>query len=149
MIRPDTSWPDESRLHVITTELSAELARHQPDRVCIEDVFVARNPSSALKLGMARGAALVAVAGYGCSVVSISARRVKQNITGTGRGDKAQVAAMVSRLLGITPAGADSADALAIAMAGVNDEVCYEDDSTASSNLQAAIARALMKEQTP
>jgi crossover junction endodeoxyribonuclease RuvC len=149
MIRPDPSWPDEERLHAITTELTAQLAKHQPSRACIEEIFVARNPASALKLGMARGAALVAVAACGCPVTMISARRVKQNVTGSGRSDKAQVMAMVSRLLNITPKGVDSADALAIAIAAVNDRASYEGGGTggAATGLDAAIARALAKEQ--
>jgi crossover junction endodeoxyribonuclease RuvC len=146
MIRPNPSWPDEARLHAITTEISAQLEKHQPDRACIEEVFVAKNPASALKLGMARGAALVAVASHGCPVAMISARRVKQNVTGSGRGDKAQVTAMVSRLLNITPKGEDSADALAIAIAALHDDSSYDDNKPSATGLDAAIARALAKE---
>ena len=93
---------------------------------------------------MARGAALVAVAAYGCPVETISARRVKQNVTGSGRADKYQVTEMVRRLLGITPKGVDSADALAIAIATMNDSP--DPASVEPSGLDAAIARALAKE---
>ena len=65
---------------------------------------------------MARGVALLALADAGLAVMT-AARRVKQNITGSGRADKAQVTAMISRLLGVTPQSVDSVDALAIAIA--------------------------------
>ncbi|MCE2517476.1 MAG: crossover junction endodeoxyribonuclease RuvC [Alphaproteobacteria bacterium] len=155
MIRPDVSAPDEDRLHQITTEMTAVLETHQPDLVGIEEIFVAKNPSSALRLGMARGAALVAVAAYGCPVQVISARRVKQNVTGSGRADKNQITAMVSRLLGVTPKGVDSADALAIAIATMNDAPVENTTAGARTNdpladqpsgLDAAIQRALAKE---
>ncbi len=154
MIRPKPEWADAARLHVIAAEISKMLTLHQPDIVCIEEIFVAQNPASALKLGMARGAALVAVAEQDIPVRMISARRVKQNVTGSGRADKAQVTAMVSRLLKIVPKGEDSADALAIAIAAMNDQ-SLEGKSQASKNqdpkpqgggLDAAIQRALAKE---
>lgn len=154
MIRPDAAASDDARLHKITTDMTAALQTHQPDLVGIEEIFVAKNPSSALRLGMARGAALVAVAAYGCPVQMISARRVKQNITGSGRADKNQVTAMVTRLLGVTPKGVDSADALAIAIATMNDTSEPLADQTAnqtadsSTGLDAAIQRALAKENT-
>lgn len=145
MIRPNPSNPDEARLHEISHEMGKLIDAHQPDVVCIEEIFVAKNPASALKLGMARGAALVAVAARKCTVNTISARRVKQNVTGSGRADKQQVTAMVSRLLGVTPSGVDSADALAIAIAAMNDQ--QPETSHEASGLDAAIQRALAKEK--
>lgn len=144
MIRPNPADPDEVRLLEITHEMGKLIDAHRPDVVCIEEIFVAKNPSSALKLGMARGAALVAVAERKCSVNSISARRVKQNVTGSGRADKQQVTAMVSRLLGVTPSGVDSADALAIAIAAMNEQ--HPETPHEATGLDAAIQRALAKE---
>jgi crossover junction endodeoxyribonuclease RuvC len=152
MINPNPKASDEARLLEIETAMTAVLQDHQPHRACIEEIFVAKNPASALKLGMARGAALVAVARFGLPLLTISARRVKQNVTGSGRADKNQVTAMVSRLLNITPSGVDAADALAIAIAATNDQ--NEPDMMtpsktakgASSALDAAIQKALEKE---
>ena len=166
MIRPDPKASDDQRLLRIETELTGLLNTHQPDQAYIEEIFVAKNPASALKLGMARGAALVALARSGLSVNTIAARRVKQNITGSGRADKGQVTAMVSRLLNITPSGEDAADALAIAIAALNDQNSvghHQGGQTASnsasntasntasppsgaSGLEAAIQKALEKE---
>ena len=154
MIRPDPKASDDQRLLHIETAMTELLKTHQPDQAYIEEIFVAKNPASALKLGMARGAALVAVARSGIPLNTISARRVKQNITGSGRADKAQITAMVSRLLNITPSGEDAADALAIAIAALNDQNGDSQNQQAASSpsaasgtgLQAAIQKALEKE---
>ncbi len=103
---------------------------------------------------MARGAALVAVARSAIPLSTISARRVKQNITGSGRADKAQITAMVSRLLNITPSGEDAADALAIAIAALNDQngdsqnqqAVSSPSAASGTGLEAAIQKALEKE---
>ena len=154
MIRPDPKASDDQRLLHIETAMTDQLKTHQPDQAYIEEIFVAKNPASALKLGMARGAALVAVARSGTPINTISARRVKQNITGSGRADKAQITAMVSRLLNITPSGEDAADALAIAIAALNDQNGGSQNQQAASSpsaasgtgLEAAIQKALEKE---
>ena len=153
IIKPKPSLPDDKRLHHIASEIDQLITIHQPDMVSIEDIFVSKNPSSALKLGMARGAAIAAVAKHDIPVTMIAARRVKQNITGSGRADKDQVTAMVSRLLGVTPKGTDSADALAIAIAGMNDHQGSPDPSAdmtgpQGSGLAAAIEKALAKENS-
>ena len=152
IIKPDPKQPDDRRLHHIDRELDALITQHRPDLVCIEDIFVAKNPSSALKLGMARGAAITVVARNDVPVMMITARQVKQNITGSGRADKDQVAAMVSRLLGIVPKGVDSADALAIAISSMNDQYGVVSPSAKVSGqyntgLDAAIEKALEKEK--
>ena len=154
MIRPDPKASDDQRLLHIETEMTELLKTFQPVQAYIEEIFVAKNPASALKLGMARGAALVAVARSGIALSTISARRVKQNITGSGRADKAQITAMVSRLLNITPSGEDAADALAIAIAALNDQNSISQNQEASSpsaaasgiGLEATIQKALEKE---
>jgi crossover junction endodeoxyribonuclease RuvC len=83
----------------------------------VEEVFVNANPQSTLKLGQARGVVLLAAARAGLVVGEYAARLVKKAVVGTGGAEKAQVHAMVSRLLpGVRIAGADAADALAVAI---------------------------------
>ena len=90
---------------------------HQPSVVAIEQVFVAHNVASALKLGQARGAALAAVVANHVPVAEYAARRVKQAVTGTGAAAKSQVQHMVRLLLNLNaPPSNDAADALAIAI---------------------------------
>ena len=167
MIKPDPKATDAERLLHIETEMTQLIQAYQPDTAAIEEIFVAKNPSSSLKLGMARGAAIVAVARNQIPLSEIAARRVKQNITGSGRADKSQVTAMVSRLLNITPSGFDAADALAIAIAAMNEQydpinnkaynnpainnLAEEQTSTQNipsqrTGLEAAIQKALEKE---
>ena len=96
----------------------AELvAEHQPDIVAIERVFMAKNADSALKLGQARGSAIVCVANHGLTLHEYSAKEVKQAVTGSGGADKRQVQIMVKQLLKLSGIPqADAADALAIAL---------------------------------
>jgi crossover junction endodeoxyribonuclease RuvC len=93
------------------------LAEHRPAAAAVEEVFVNENPQSTLKLGQARGVVLLAAARSGIEVGEYAARLVKKAVVGVGGADKAQVHAMVARLLpGVKIAGADAADALAIAI---------------------------------
>jgi crossover junction endodeoxyribonuclease RuvC len=90
---------------------------HRPEAAAVEEVFVNDNPQSTLKLGQARGVVLLAAARNGIEVGEYAARLVKKAVVGTGGADKTQVHAMVARLLpGVRVAGADSADALAVAI---------------------------------
>ncbi|WP_304640678.1 crossover junction endodeoxyribonuclease RuvC [Pseudomonas sp.] len=109
--------PFPERLKRIFECLSELIEQHRPDVLSIEQVFLARNPDSALKLGQARGAAIVAAVTAGLEVREYTARQVKQSVVGTGAADKVQVQHMVTQLLGLsgTPQ-ADAADALAIAL---------------------------------
>jgi crossover junction endodeoxyribonuclease RuvC len=110
-----------SRLGEIYEGIASLVADHSPDAVAIEQVFMARNASSALKLGQARGAALAAVVMVGLPVSEYAARRVKQAVTGTGGATKGQVQHMVCRLLKLNKSpSADAADALAIAICHIN-----------------------------
>ncbi|RUO61860.1 crossover junction endodeoxyribonuclease RuvC [Pseudidiomarina insulisalsae] len=105
------------KLKVIHDGVSELIAQFQPDEFAIEQVFMARNPDSALKLGQARGAAIVAAAQAGLPVAEYAARLVKQAVVGTGAADKAQVQHMVIAMLKLTHRPqADAADALAVAM---------------------------------
>jgi crossover junction endodeoxyribonuclease RuvC len=91
--------------------------RFGPDEVAVEQVFLARNAATALKLGQARGAALCAVLSAAVAVFEYSPRSIKQAVVGTGAADKTQVEHMVRVLLGLREAlQADQADALAVAI---------------------------------
>jgi len=105
------------RLGIIFSELQQLIREHKPDQVAIESVFVAKNPSSAIKLGQARGAAVCAAISCNLPVSDYTPRSVKQALVGRGGADKAQVQHMVGILLGINGAiQNDAADALAIAL---------------------------------
>jgi crossover junction endodeoxyribonuclease RuvC len=106
------------RLARIHAELSALLASHQPDCVAIENVFYATNVRSALKLGHARGVAMLAAVEAGCDVVEYTPAEIKRAVVGYGRAEKQQVGQMVKLLLGLTaaPSPHDAADALAVAI---------------------------------
>lgn len=93
------------------------IAVHAPAEFAIEQVFMSKNADSALKLGQARGTAIVCAANHGLPVSEYGPRQIKQAVTGTGAADKAQVQHMVTAILGLsgTPQ-ADAADALAIAL---------------------------------
>jgi crossover junction endodeoxyribonuclease RuvC len=105
------------RLFHIYTEISQIITTHQPHEFAIETVFFHKNAQSALKLGQARGAALVAAAAQGLPVAEYSPREIKQAAVGYGAADKTQVQQMVKMLLKLkeTPE-TDAADALAIAI---------------------------------
>jgi crossover junction endodeoxyribonuclease RuvC len=93
------------------------MENYSPTEVAIEQVFMHQNPSSALKLGHARGVAMVAAASHRVKVSEYSAREVKQSVVGYGAAEKDQVNHMVVRLLMLQSAPqADAADALAIAI---------------------------------
>jgi crossover junction endodeoxyribonuclease RuvC len=107
-----------NRLARIHTQLSALLTSHRPDCVAIENVFHAANVRSALKLGHARGVAMLAAVEAGCDVVEYSPAEIKRAVVGYGRAEKQQVAQMVKLLLGLSaaPTPHDAADALAVAI---------------------------------
>lgn len=106
-----------SRLQVIFAGVSELILQFNPDLFAIEQVFMAKNPDSALKLGQARGAAIVAATNAKLPVAEYSARQIKQSVVGNGGADKVQVQHMVKTLLKLpgTPQ-ADAADALAVAL---------------------------------
>ncbi len=107
------------RLRAIFMGLGTLIADYQPTECAIEEVFMAQNPASALKLGQARGAAVCAAAHAGLAVYEYSARTVKQAVVGRGGADKTQVAFMVKTLLQQSPApdlALDATDALAVAL---------------------------------
>ncbi|UAA37333.1 crossover junction endodeoxyribonuclease RuvC [Paraneptunicella aestuarii] len=105
------------RLNQIFNGVSEIITQFQPDYFAIEQVFMAKNPDSALKLGQARGAAIVAATQHDLPVAEYSARQIKQSVVGKGNAEKTQVQHMVVQLLKLakTPQ-ADAADALAVAL---------------------------------
>lgn len=109
-----SAHPFEERLRRIFYGLQEIVQTHQPQESAIEQVFMHENASSALKLGQARGAAIVALPS---PLSEYSARQVKQAVVGYGAAGKEQVQFMVQRLLNLrTALQADAADALAIAL---------------------------------
>jgi crossover junction endodeoxyribonuclease RuvC len=106
------------KLHFIHAGMAALVARLRPDVVAVEDIFHAANTRTALVLGHVRGVILLSAAEAGLPVHAFPPATVKVQITGFGRAQKAQVALMVARLLGLPGDGqaGDAADALAVAL---------------------------------
>jgi crossover junction endodeoxyribonuclease RuvC len=106
-----------ARLAALDSGLAEIVAVHRPDTAAVEEVFVNANPQSTLKLGQARGVILLGCAKAGLDPAEYAARLVKKAVVGVGGAEKAQVHAMVARLLpGVKVAGEDAADALAVAI---------------------------------
>jgi crossover junction endodeoxyribonuclease RuvC len=105
------------RLRQLHEGLAEVIHRNRPDEVAVEETFVNRDPQSALRLGQARGVALVVPSLAGLRVSEYAANLVKKTVVGSGHADKTQVAMMVKVLLPRADAGsADAADALAVAI---------------------------------
>jgi crossover junction endodeoxyribonuclease RuvC len=105
------------RLLTIFRDLCEVISVHAPVVAAIEDIFIDRNPRSALKLGHARGAAVVAALHNNLAVYDYPARKVKQSVAGYGQAEKGQVQHMVRALLGLDSIPSqDAADALAVAI---------------------------------
>jgi crossover junction endodeoxyribonuclease RuvC len=116
-ISTDAKAPLPERLVALDRALTDLMLEHRPEAAAVEEVFVNANPQSTLKLGQARGVCLLAVARSGLAVGEYAARLVKKAVVGVGSAEKAQVHAMVARLLpGVKIAGSDAADALAVAI---------------------------------
>jgi crossover junction endodeoxyribonuclease RuvC len=107
-----------SRLARIHRELSGRLSECRPDCVVVENLFYATNARSALKLGHARGVAILAAVDAGCEVLEYTPAEVKRAVVGYGRADKRQIQQMIKLLLGLdrVPSPHDAADALALAI---------------------------------
>ena len=116
-LRTDAKAALPQRLAHLATMLEALLADHPPEAAAAEEIFLNKNPQSTLKLAQARGVVLMIAARSGILVGEYAARLVKKAVVGVGNADKAQVHAMVQRLLpGVVIAGPDAADALAVAI---------------------------------
>ena len=106
------------RLLKLHDEVSRIIAEHQPGAIAVEQAFVARDPSAALKLGHARAIALLAAAQAGLEIAEYAPNHIKKSVVGAGHADKVQIQAMVKRLLpGCGVEVGDAADALAAAIA--------------------------------
>jgi crossover junction endodeoxyribonuclease RuvC len=118
VIRTDASQSDGERLSALHAALSQLLSLHRPHRVGVERLFFQRNVQTAMTVGQARGVALLAAAQAGLDVDEPTPNEVKQAVCGNGAADKAQVAAMVARLLDVAMDGVpdDATDALAVAI---------------------------------
>jgi crossover junction endodeoxyribonuclease RuvC len=124
-----------ARLGTLFSSLSSLISEHQPSCAAMEDVFMARNASSALKLGQARGALIAACTHAGLDVAAYSPTAVKQAVVGFGRAEKGQVQHMIQLLLKPpAPLQEDAADALAVA-------ICHANHSGSSERLNAAMGR--------
>ncbi|RIX29082.1 crossover junction endodeoxyribonuclease RuvC [Sphingomonas edaphi] len=116
-LRTNAAEPLPRRLAYLASQLEALIADRAPQAAAAEEVFVNKNPQSTLKLGQARGVVLMTAAKAGIEVGEYAPTLVKKAVVGTGAADKAQVHAMVRRLLpGAEIAGPDAADALAVAI---------------------------------
>jgi crossover junction endodeoxyribonuclease RuvC len=125
------------RLAALHRAIIAVIDEYAPDGVAVEQAFVARDASAALKLGHARAVALLAAAQAGLAVAEYAPNHIKKSVVGVGHASKDQVQAMVRRLLpAVTLNGADAADALACAIA-------HAHLSTTRARMNAAIAEAL------
>ena len=116
-IATDAKAPLAQRLVTLDAALTDVIRTHTPDSAAVEEVFVNTNAQSTLKLGQARGVCLLAAARGGLPVAEYATRLVKKAVVGTGGAEKTQIQAMLAILLpGVKLAGADAADALAVAI---------------------------------
>ncbi len=120
-IIPKPSLPLNQRLKVIYDGISKVIDLHSPDVMSIEDVFFAKNAKSAIKLGQARGVAILAGSNAEISIYEYAPTRVKLALTGRGRANKAEVQSMLTMLLGVDEwQTQDASDAVAIAFCHIN-----------------------------
>lgn len=110
------------RLVALKQKLDRLIAAHKPDRIAVEKLFFTKNAKTAIQVGEARGVAILSAAEADIAVVELTPNQVKQALTGYGSAEKGQVQRMVKVVLGLKdiPRPDDAADALAVAVAGVN-----------------------------
>ena len=118
IIKPPPKDSLANRLLTIFNDVCEIISSYNPQIFAIEEVFFGKNVKSAMRLGQARGASMVAAASKGISIYEYSARKVKQSVTGNGNAHKTQVQFMVKAKLKMdhNPEPMDAADALAIAL---------------------------------
>ena len=121
VVKTTPNYPFANRLNEIFDGINEVIQIHDPEAAAVEEVFLSQNPSTALKLGQARGAAVVAAMQNGLSVSDYSPRKIKQAVVGYGQAEKEQVQHMVRVLLNLKgmPSN-DAADALAVAICHAN-----------------------------
>ena len=121
VIKTNLEYPFSHRLNEIFEGINEVIQLHDPAVSAVEDVFMAKNAQSALKLGQARGAAVVAAMQNGLQVYDYSPKKVKQAVAGYGQAEKVQVQNMVKVILGLSALpSSDAADALAVAICHAN-----------------------------
>ncbi len=137
VVRTGTDLPVPERLRRIEVGIEEWLDAHRPDAVAVERVFARSDVSTVMGTAQASGIALVAAARRGLPVALHTPSEVKAAVSGNGRADKAQVGAMVTRLLRLDspPKPADAADALALA-------ICHIWRGGAQARIDAALAAA-------
>lgn len=121
VIKSTPSYSFPARLKEIHDGVVEVINCHHPDQAAVEDIFFAKNASSALKLGQARGAILIALMSQHLPLYEFTAKQVKQAVAGYGQASKAQVQHMVRLLLQLSASPSeDAADGLAIAICLTN-----------------------------
>ena len=116
-IPTDTKLPLPERLAMILHTLENVIELYKPDEAAIEQVFLNSNPTSTIKLGMARGVVIMTPALYNIPVTEYEPNKIKKAVVGVGKAEKTQVETMVKILLpGCKPKNNDASDALAIAI---------------------------------
>lgn len=117
----DVKVPFYDRIYKIFIDMVDIMEKYQPDEMAIEDVFFAKNVKSSLKLGHARGAAIIAAAKCGIKIFEYTPLEIKQAVVGYGRATKDQVRSMIQMILTLsTRLGPDTSDALAAAICHLN-----------------------------
>ena len=121
-IRNPSQREHPERLALIYRKIREVIRRTRPEFLAMEEVFLAKNPQSALKLGQVRGAVMVAATEEGLPVAEYSALEIKAAVTGFGHAQKEQVQFMVKTILGLAkvPQPHDAADALAVAICALH-----------------------------
>jgi crossover junction endodeoxyribonuclease RuvC len=144
VVRTAADAPVGDRLVALADAIGAAIERHAPDVVAVERVFSQHNVRTVMGTAQVAGLAIVAATRAGLPVVLHTPSEVKAAVTGSGRADKAQVAAMVTRLLRLTetPRPADAADALALA-------ICHVWRGAAQARIATALAGALAAPAAP
>ena len=122
IISPNPNDTISNRIFTIFSDIEQLINTYSPSVFSIEDIFYSRNFKSAMLLGQARGAAVLAAAKYKLPIFEYSAKKVKQSITGNGNADKTQVQYMIIKILNIktTSMPLDASDALGIALCHLN-----------------------------
>ncbi|WP_210443373.1 crossover junction endodeoxyribonuclease RuvC [Nocardioides sp. SYSU D00065] len=144
VVRTSSTLPVAERLVTIERGLDAWIEEHRPDAVAVERVFARSDSSTIMGTAQASGIALVVAARRGLPIAMHTPSEVKAAVSGSGRADKAQVGAMVVRILRLSelPKPADAADALALAITHVW-------RGSAQNRLEAAVAQARFHQRHP
>ncbi len=124
VIKTTVKYPLANRLNEIFDGINEVIQLHDPQVAAVEEIFMSSNANSALKLGQARGAAVVAAMQNGLGVHDYSAKKVKRAVVGYGQAEKGQVQHMIRVLLGLSKEPSeDAADALAVAICHANHQL--------------------------